>query len=175
MTATDTVAAAFVTHGVFPDVVDAFEFAAGVSAAYNGGKDKVTVGCELPPAKAKVAPAVTATEGTRADALYTWLMVDPDAPSRAAPKYREWLHWIVANCPGGAATAATATTVCPYMGPAPPKGTGKHRYVLLLCEQLAGRVPDTTRAENRPSFSARAWIAKHNLKPISATFFFAQN
>jgi len=26
---------------------------------------------------------------------YTLVMVDPDAPSRAEPKYRQWRHWVV--------------------------------------------------------------------------------
>jgi len=31
---------------------------------------------------------------------YTLVMVDPDAPSRAEPKYRQWRHWVVRaqNC-----------------------------------------------------------------------------
>jgi len=31
---------------------------------------------------------------------YTLVMVDPDAPSRAEPKYRQWRHWVVCaqNC-----------------------------------------------------------------------------
>jgi phosphatidylethanolamine-binding protein (PEBP) family uncharacterized protein len=37
---------------------------------------------------------------------YTLLMVDPDAPSPDNPAMREWLHWIVANIPGGLHTSA---------------------------------------------------------------------
>jgi hypothetical protein len=29
------------------------------------------------------------------EATYTLVMTDPDAPSRANPKFREWRHWVV--------------------------------------------------------------------------------
>ena len=32
--------------------------------------------------------------------LYTVLMIDPDAPTRASPKAKNWLHWVVCNIPG---------------------------------------------------------------------------
>jgi len=34
------------------------------------------------------------------DSLYTLSLTDPDAPSRADPKFREWWHWLVVNIPG---------------------------------------------------------------------------
>jgi hypothetical protein len=33
--------------------------------------------------------------GEEKETRYTLVMVDPDAPSRAEPKYREWRHWVV--------------------------------------------------------------------------------
>ena len=34
------------------------------------------------------------------EATFTLLMVDPDAPSPHAPKFRNWLHYLVTNIPG---------------------------------------------------------------------------
>jgi phosphatidylethanolamine-binding protein len=43
-------------------------------------------------------------------------MSDPDPPDPAKPVFKEWLHWIVANIPGGAeANAAKGTEITPYM------------------------------------------------------------
>lgn len=43
-------------------------------------------------------------------------MCDPDAPSPDHPKYRSWLHWIVANIP--AKDPERGEEIMPYTGPA---------------------------------------------------------
>ena len=35
-----------------------------------------------------------------ANAFYTVMLVDPDAPSRQNPQYKNVLHWLVVNVPG---------------------------------------------------------------------------
>ena len=59
--------------------------------------------------------------------------VDPDAPSRNDPKFREWHHWLVVNIPGSDVSKGDA--VAEYIGAGPPKGTGLHRYVFLAYKQ----------------------------------------
>ena len=54
---------------------------------------------------------------------------DPDAPSRADPKWGEWRHWLVVNIPGN--DISKGDTIAQYIGAAPPVGTGLHRYVIL--------------------------------------------
>ena len=73
--------------------------------------------------------------------------VDPDAPSRKEPKYREWRHWVVVNIPGG--DVSKGEVCAEYVGAGPPKGTGLHRYVILgeghyvqSCSSLVPRHPD---------------------------------
>ena len=56
-------------------------------------------------------------------------LLDPDAPSRADPKFREWRHWLVVNIPGS--DVAKGEEVAAYIGSGPPEGTGLHRYVYL--------------------------------------------
>ncbi|KAJ1367771.1 hypothetical protein KIN20_028760 [Parelaphostrongylus tenuis] len=60
-------------------------------------------------------------------------MVDPDAPSRANPNLRDYLHWLVVNIPGK--QISCGYTSASYIGPGPPEGTAtlisfeiKHTY-----------------------------------------------
>ena len=54
---------------------------------------------------------------------------DSDAPSRWNPKFAQWRHWLVVNVSG--TDIAQGETITAYVGAAPPKGTGLHRYVIL--------------------------------------------
>lgn len=65
--------------------------------------------------------------------LYTLIMSDPDAPSRAEPKFREFFHWGVINIPGSDISAGRE--IVGFIGSGPPRGTGLHRYVFVVYEQ----------------------------------------
>jgi len=64
---------------------------------------------------------------TTPNTLYTLIMHDPDAPAG------NHLHWVVINVPGN--DINNGNTLLEYMGPAPPKDSGTHKYVFLLLEQ----------------------------------------
>ena len=68
-------------------------------------------------------------EGSRCLLLRSFFTVDPDAPSRADPKWGEWRHWLVVNIPGCEVSKGEVLSV--YIGSGPPQGTGLHRYVFL--------------------------------------------
>lgn len=62
-------------------------------------------------------------------------VVDPDAPSRAEPKFREWHHWCVVNVPGG--DISKGDVLSEYIGSAPPQGSGQYTALFLqLCNFL---------------------------------------
>lgn len=90
---------------------------------YPGGQD-VALGNKLTPEQASRAPEITFVPEDP-EAYYTLILVrivsialticsphfelsfccfrlqtDPDAPSRANPKFGQWRHWIVTNIPG---------------------------------------------------------------------------
>jgi hypothetical protein len=89
---------------------------------YPGGQD-VALGNKLTPEQASQAPEITFVSDDP-EAYYTLIMVrfellhmlvfvprhiikfllsvqtDPDAPSRADPKFGQWRHWVVTNIPG---------------------------------------------------------------------------
>lgn len=49
--------------------------------------------------------------------------LDPDAPSRADPKFGQFQHWLVTNIPGNDVSKGDELTA--YIGSGAPKGTGE--------------------------------------------------
>ncbi|EDW80758.1 uncharacterized protein Dwil_GK11699 [Drosophila willistoni] len=157
--------------GIIPDIIDV-KPAAKATVSYPSGV-QVELGKELTPTQVKDQPTVT----WEADAasLYTLLLVDPDAPSRADPKFREILHWAVINIPGN--KVADGHVLAKYIGSGPPEGTGLHRYVFLVFKQNEKIVTDKviTSGEGRLNIKTRDYIAKYNFgAPVAGNFYQAQ-
>ncbi|KAJ1349484.1 hypothetical protein KIN20_005061 [Parelaphostrongylus tenuis] len=107
--------------------------------------------------------------------LYTVLMIDPDAPSRADPSFRDFLHWLVVNVPGD--ELSRGFTAAPYRGPGPPKGTGFHRYYFLVFEQPKTLQNIETREsrDSRKNFNTTEFVMHHGLgNAVAWNFFKAQ-
>ncbi|XP_049304328.1 protein D1-like isoform X1 [Bactrocera dorsalis] len=117
------------SSGIVPDIIDNKPKGL-LQVTYSSGV-KVELGKELTPTQVKDQPTVSWE--AEDDVLYTLIMVDPDAPSRAEPTSREILHWLVINIPGN--KVAEGQTVAEYIGSGPPEGTGLHRYVFLVFKQ----------------------------------------
>lgn len=82
---------AAVTEGVIPEVVaDAPVDCAQLHVQWHHGHHKAELGNTLTPTQVKHAPAVS--WAAEPDGLYTLVMTDPDSPSRADPKFREWVR-----------------------------------------------------------------------------------
>uniref|UniRef100_A0A034WW68 OV-16 antigen n=1 Tax=Bactrocera dorsalis TaxID=27457 RepID=A0A034WW68_BACDO len=92
---------------------------------------EVKAGIELTPTQVKSQPVVE-WEADQ-DLFYTLIMTDPDAPSRNAPKFREFKHWLVGNIPNN--DISKGEVLSAYVGSGPPKDSGLHRYVFLLYKQ----------------------------------------
>lgn len=91
----------------------------------------VNQGNELTPTQVKDIPTIK--YDADADAFYTLIMSDPDAPSRKEPTFREVRHWTVVNIPGD--KVGDGETLFEYIGSGPPQGTDLHRYVFLVYKQ----------------------------------------
>ncbi|XP_041972209.1 protein D2-like isoform X2 [Aricia agestis] len=169
-----TVAKSFEAKAVVPDVVPKAP-AALVSVKYPSGVE-VKEGNELTPTQVKDVPTVSWDAAP--DTFYTLAMTDPDAPSRAEPKFREWHHWLVGNVPG--TNVGAGETLSAYVGSGPPPGTGLHRYVFLVYKQPGKLSFDeprltNTSGDNRAMFSIAKFAQKYKLgDPIAGNFYQAQ-
>lgn len=117
-------------------------------------------------------PPTTLTSDAPAEGkFYTLILSDPDAPSRASPAFREFCHMVVTNIPGGATQdlRAAGEEAVAYLGPGPPFGSGKHRYVFLLLEQKNGAKDDALKgsaaamAEGRGGKKLFEWASGHGM------------
>lgn len=168
--------AAMKEHGIVPSIIDsAPTSSAGVF--YTTGKALMNHGNELKPSQVQEQPDVVAWKA-QPNTLYTILMIDPDAPSRADPKYGDGLHWLVVNAPG--MDISKGETFAEYVGSGPPQGTGLHRYILLVFAQnskLTLNRPKINKQsiEGRISFKTKQFIKENNFGvPIAGNFFQAQ-
>ncbi|XP_034936954.1 protein D2-like isoform X2 [Chelonus insularis] len=159
------------THQVIPDVID--NVPPSVLQVTYPNNIKVEIGKELTPTQVKDKPQVH--WDAEAGAFYTLCMTDPDAPSRAAPKFREWHHWLVGNIPGN--KVEEGEVLSDYIGSGPPPDTGLHRYVFLLYKQPGKLSFDEKRltnrsGENRNNFAIRKFSQKYKLgDPIAGNMY----
>lgn len=104
------------------------------------------LGNVLTPTQVKDKP--TLTWDAENGAFYSVLLVDPDAPSRQMPKFREYRHWLVMNIPGS--SIDQGEEIIGYIGSGPPKNTGLHRYIYLIYKQPNGFIQhNESRSTNR--------------------------
>lgn len=138
--------------------------------------EEVNLGNQMTPSQVKNQPKIQWDSLT--NDLFTLIMTDPDAPSRAEPKYREWHHFLVGNIHGS--DLASGDVLSEYIGAGPPKDSGLHRYVFLLYKQSTHIDFNETKLSNRSSggrakFSTYTFAEKYNLgTPIAGNFFQAE-
>ncbi|XP_052764837.1 protein D2-like [Mya arenaria] len=165
---------AFKTEGVVPDVIDNLPPAV---LQLTWAETCLSPGGRMWPRDVRSPPSVS--YDAEPDSYYTLICNDPDAPSRADPKFGEFHHWLVTNVPGCRIEDGDERTA--YIGSGAPKGTGLHRYVFLLYKQPSGKIdfsdvdkiPNSS-AEGRRKHSARKFAASHSLELVAGNFFLAE-
>lgn len=197
---------AFIRSGLVPDVVPIAPATrlrviyAATAANRSGEELEVRLGNELTPAQTSAVPVrvewdltplvrLGPTELTNPSQLYTLALIDPDA-YRNGSSLLEYHHWLVVNIPstpaGGRALAGGGAgggdQWAPYVGPAPPQGSGLHRYAFLLYAQPFGRIPtvdaelnDTNNTLRRFGWRTGEMVGRHRMgSPVAGNFFYAQ-
>eukprot|EP00123_Amoebidium_parasiticum_P013082 comp21757_c0_seq1/m.30833 comp21757_c0_seq1/g.30833 ORF comp21757_c0_seq1/g.30833 comp21757_c0_seq1/m.30833 type:complete len:217 (-) comp21757_c0_seq1:380-1030(-) len=166
-------------HGLIPDVFPEAFAAPLLSVTF--GTHVLKAGEELTPEQVWDQPTISIPLA-EPDSLYTIVMTDPDAPSRAEPKFREFLHWVVVNVPGGKLEQG-GDTIAEYIGSLPPPSSGLHRYVLAAYKQPAKIDPasEPHSKANADTSKRRSWkladfAHRHHLgHPSAWTYYEAQN
>lgn len=131
---------------------------------YNNSE--IPKGAFLTPLQANVEPKVEYISNS--NALYTLIMYDPDAV------VGNYLHWVAINIPGN--NVSNGQTLLNYKGPAPPKGSGIHRYIFLIYEQ-DGRINTQNIPESKRAMSLNELYNAINaeLRLNSRTYFTSEN
>uniref|UniRef100_A0A8C4WP43 Phosphatidylethanolamine binding protein 4 n=1 Tax=Gopherus evgoodei TaxID=1825980 RepID=A0A8C4WP43_9SAUR len=110
----------------------------------------------------------------QADKKYVLIMVDPDAPNRANPKYRFWRHWVVIDI-----KPHPLCFLCPDYGrPTPPSQSGYHRYQFRLYEQPAHEAISLSPEEKASlgSWPLERFVEQFRLgSPVASTQFLTQH
>ncbi|SCV03003.1 LANO_0G01552g1_1 [Lachancea nothofagi CBS 11611] len=191
------------THGIIPDVIKASGFKPwGLLAAEYSASAPVAMGNTLNVEEAQLKPKVHFTLDPKSEFkikdsdLFTLVITDPDAPSRTDKKWSEYCHYVETDIrlpfeyshgtssavPDFVASELTnGKALVEYHGPAPPKDTGKHRYVFLLYKQ-PGDSSSFTKIADRPNWGfgipatgVDKWATENHLQLIAANFFLAQS
>lgn len=108
--------------------------------------------------------------------FYSLCMIDPDAPTRNEPKFREWVHWLVINIPDNG-KVEEGHEVIEYIGANPAKRTGYHRYVFALFEhpEKIKHHEEKIIKKDRGNWSVKDFMKKHHLhSPIGVSFFISE-
>jgi len=137
------------------------------------GSKEVKLGTELPMSDLKTPPTLKWTP--EANALYTIGMVDLDQPSRQNPAKRGYKHWLVINVKN--ADLSTGLTLVKYAPPCPTKGTGLHRYPIMVYKQPYTLGKNVNHgASNRNCFDLAAFARTKDLTgPTAGNFFQTQD
>ncbi|KAH3899583.1 YbhB/YbcL family Raf kinase inhibitor-like protein SCDLUD_003863 [Saccharomycodes ludwigii] len=184
---------------VFPNTNSSLLPKTLLSVEYPGGLT-VAMGNILPIDKTQSAPkfqllSLSNNDSTVIDtsSKYTLVLTDPDAPSRTEKKWSEYCHWIVTDLiaeHGGAggndlvtinSNDKNAKTIIDYLGPAPPRGTGSHRYIFCLFKGVPTKYnpsSDNKRANwgyGTPATGVEKWSKDNGLELVGVNFFFAEN
>ncbi|KAI5456076.1 phosphatidylethanolamine-binding protein [Mariannaea sp. PMI_226] len=146
----------------------------------------ITAGAPVPLELTQLSPTVILPElPVNSSALL--LMVDLDAPGGINNHtFSPFLHWMIPLPAGSTRVSKNETSVkavAPYIGPAPPVGTGKHRYVVLLLSvpspvfEWPEGFPlfDSTKMQSRVLFDVKKFDKAGQFQPLAANWFTSEN
>lgn len=177
---------------IIPTVIDDFIPILELTVAWK--HLRANLGNILHPPYLQVAPSIHLDHAgakvpsdimTDSSMTYVIVMTDPDAPSRQDPKWSEFCHWIRASYLAlDSVTGRRRKDLVEYTPPAPPAGTGLHRYVFLAFVPANGtrkRLHLTTPSarvrwgSDTERTGVRDWANVNGLVPFAANFIYAEN
>lgn len=88
--------------------------------------------------------------------LYTFIIVDKDAPYPSSPIHKYFIHLLVIN---------NKQIILDYTPPNPPENSLEHTYFILLFKQN-NKITLSNIINSRPGFDLNAFIKKYDLKQV---------
>jgi len=173
----EAIQAHFTNAELVPVPIPVFDPTAVLSVSF--GSVVPTPGQLLTEDQVKTAPSLTVTPANSSislDGKFTIAMIDPAAVG-ADESGGQTRHWLVngATISGGTVSIESGTQITEYAGPAPPAGTGPHRYTIVIYSQ-----PDNFTAPSDLStanvgvstFDFPSYVQDTGLGPILAGFYY---
>lgn len=149
-------------------VLDEFEPAVSLMVKYE--HEAVHLGNRLKKSQTQSAPEVQviSDQAEPDSGTYVVVITDPDALDKA-----EFAHWIIGNVPDGG-PVTDGKQILEYKAPAPPEGSGDHRYVVVVLK--GDKQPQAPK--DRPNWGTgkkgsgvRGWAKENGLQVVGANYF----
>ncbi|KAH7930907.1 PEBP-like protein [Leucogyrophana mollusca] len=136
----------FSGSGLVPSLLPSFNPSAVLTVSYSG-VGNISPGQALTQTQVKPAPSLSLTPANSSVSFtgkYTLVMADAGPPGTDETK-GQTRHWLVngVTVAGNTISIEGGTAITQYAGPAPPSGSGAHRYAVLLFSQPAMFTPPT--------------------------------
>jgi len=168
----------FTNAQLVPVPIPAFNPTAVLTVNFNGVGD-ATPGQPLTKDQVQGAPTLTLTPANSTvtfDGKYTVAMIDPAAVGSDQSK-GQTRHWLVngATVSGGKVSIDAGTQITEYAGPAPPAGSGPHRYTIVIYSQpdsFAAPADLSTANVGVSTFDFPSYVKDTGLGPIIAGFYY---
>lgn len=125
----------------------------------------------------EVASAPSFSASSKLDGEYILVMIDPDVENPQILHFMQPGLVSASNSSGSAALSASKAPAVKYLAPAPPAGSGPHRYTFFLFSQPKDfALSDSFDASDRSGFDLVSFAAEYALGvPVAGTFFVAEN
>ncbi|KAI9790718.1 MAG: hypothetical protein M1816_004859 [Peltula sp. TS41687] len=168
------------TMAVVPDVLSHLDITAEVRLAFRDRK--VHPGAMVDSRVSEVPPRLRVQVFDKGARMVSVMVMDPDVPDLERDSFRQRCHYLAANIP----ISPTETSVplsrlhkdsqvlLPWLPPHSQKGSPYHRLVVLVMQQLEGKLLDVASLKEtvrREDFNHRSYQQRNTLKPIGAFLF----
>jgi hypothetical protein len=174
----EAIEAHFSGAGIVPSLLATFDPSAILAISYDG-VGSISPGQQLTQEQVGSAPTLTVTAANSSVVLagnFTLAMVDA-GPVGSDESLGQTRHWLVngVTVSSSVISNASAVAITSYAGPAPPAGSGPHRYVVLLYTQPSTFSPPTDLSQPNVGvsvFNVNDYVKTSGLGPIVAANYF---
>ncbi|KAH7074195.1 phosphatidylethanolamine-binding protein [Paraphoma chrysanthemicola] len=162
---------------LLPSKIIPDNFTPSVNLAVNFPAISPSEGSFVRVSQVKEAPTISISSPSSEPSAqsFTFMLIDPDAPTPDDPKFSYWRHWVVTSMSSSNLDAsnilASGKTLTQYLAPGPKDESGPHRYLFLLFKEPEGLSLEKTDVGgeefvDRRSFGAKEFVEKWGLELV---------